>query len=82
MARDCKLIVHPREPKKNINSHKQEPQRTWIRKQDKFNTEECNLALQAQHKKRGWYVDIGCSKHMTGDKYRFLTLKKERDGSI
>ena len=33
-------------------------------------------------KKRGWYVDSGCSKHMTGDKDMFLTLIKERDGSI
>jgi hypothetical protein len=77
IARDCRLIVPPREPKKNINSHKQEPQRIWIRKQDQFNTEECNLSLQAQHKKHGWYVDSGCSKHMTGDKDRFLTLKRK-----
>jgi hypothetical protein len=28
------------------------------------------------------YVDNGCSKNMTGDKKRFLTLEKERDGSI
>jgi hypothetical protein len=30
----------------------------------------------------GWYVDSGCSKHMTGDRDRFLTLRKERDGSV
>jgi hypothetical protein len=82
MAKYCRLTIPPREPKKNINSHKKEPQRIWIRKQDQFNTEECNLSLQDQHKKHGWYVDSGCSKHMTGDKDRFLTLKKERDGSI
>jgi hypothetical protein len=40
------------------------------------------LSLQAQHKKCGWYVDSGFSKHMTGDKDIFLTLKKERDGSV
>jgi hypothetical protein len=27
-------------------------------------------------------VDSGCSKKMTGDKDNFLTLNKERDGSI
>jgi hypothetical protein len=32
--------------------------------------------------KHKWYVDNGCSKDMTGDKDRFLTLKKERDGSV
>jgi hypothetical protein len=82
MAKDCRLIISPREPKNNINNHKQEPQRIWRRKQDQFNTKECSLSLQAQHKKSGWYVDNGCSKHMTGDKNMFLTLKKERDGSV
>jgi hypothetical protein len=82
MAKDCRLIVPPRESQQNINSHRQEPQRIWIRKQDQFNNEECTLALQDKHKRCGWYVDSGCSKHMTGDMDRFLTLKKERDGSI
>jgi hypothetical protein len=43
---------------------------------------ECTFALQAKQKKRDWYVDSGFSKHMTGDKDRFLTLRKERDGSV
>jgi hypothetical protein len=40
------------------------------------------FSLQPQDRKSDWYVDSGCSKHMIGDKNRFLTLKKERDGSI
>jgi hypothetical protein len=40
------------------------------------------LDIQAQHKKHGWYVDSGFLKHMRGDKDRFLTLKKERDGLV
>jgi hypothetical protein len=40
------------------------------------------LSLQAQHNKHKWYVDNGCSNHMTGDKDMFITLKRERDGSI
>jgi hypothetical protein len=55
---------------------------TWIRKQDQYSNEECIVALQAKQKKRGWYVDNGCSKHMTSDRDKFLTLRKERDGSI
>jgi hypothetical protein len=51
-------------------------------KQDQFKTEEFFLALQVQHKKSGWYVDSGCSNHMTGYKNMFVTLKKERDGSV
>jgi hypothetical protein len=55
---------------------------TWIRKQDHYNNEECTVALQAKKKKHGWYVDSGCSKHMTGDKDKFLTLRKEKNGSV
>jgi transposase InsO family protein len=55
---------------------------TWIRKQDHHNNEECTVALQAKQKKQGWYVDSGCSKHMTGDKDKFLTLRKEKNGSV
>jgi hypothetical protein len=76
MAKYCRLTIPPREPKKNINSHKQEPQRIWIRKQDQFNTEECKLSLQSKHKRRGWYIDSHYSKHMTGDKDRFLTIEE------
>jgi hypothetical protein len=54
----------------------------WRRKKDQFNIKECSLALQAQHKKSGWYVDKDCSNHLTGDKNRFMTLNKERYGSI
>jgi hypothetical protein len=82
MAKDCRMTVPPRESQQNNNSHRHEPQqRIWIRKQDQFNNEECTLALQDKHKKHGWYVDSGCSKHMTGDEDMFLTLRKERDGS-
>jgi hypothetical protein len=69
-------------PQQNNNNYRHEPQRKWIRKKNQHNNEECTLALQAQHRKRGWYVDSGCSKHMTGDKDRFLTLSKERDGLV
>ena len=71
------MTIPPIEPKKNINHHISEPQEIWKRKQDQW-----SLALQAQHKKIDWYADIGCSKHMTGDNNKFLTLKKERDGSV
>jgi hypothetical protein len=29
-----------------------------------------------------WYVESGCSKHMTGDRDNFITLQKERDGLV
>jgi hypothetical protein len=82
MAKDCKFIVPPKEPKKYFDSHVKEPSRIWKRKQDKMNIEEFCIALQAQRRKSDWYVDSGCSKHMTCDKDMFVTIKKERDGSI
>jgi hypothetical protein len=61
MAKDCRMIVPPREPQQNNNSHRHEPQkRTWIRKQDQYSNEEYTLALQAKKKKHGCYVDSGC----------------------
>jgi hypothetical protein len=72
MAKNCRMTVPPKEPQKM----------TSIRKQDQYRNEECTVALQAKQKKRGWYVDSGCSKHMTGDRENFLTLRKERDGSV
>jgi hypothetical protein len=82
MDKYCRLITPPREPKKDIKIHKEELQRIWRIKQDQFKSKECSLSLHAQHKKSGWYVGNGCSKHMTSDKNKFLTLRKEQDGSI
>jgi hypothetical protein len=73
MAKNCRMTVPPKEPQQ---SHKQEPQKTtWIRKQDQYSNEECTVSLQAKQKKHGWYVVSGCSKHMTGDRDKFLTLR-------
>jgi hypothetical protein len=49
MAKDFRMIVPPKEPQQNNNSHRQEPQKTtWIRKQDQYKNEECTVALQAK----------------------------------
>jgi hypothetical protein len=83
MAKDCRMTVPPREPQHNDNSHRHEPQkRIWIRTYDQYSNEEFTLTLQAKQKKCGWYVDSGYSKHMTCDRDRFLTLRKERDGLV
>jgi hypothetical protein len=55
---------------------------TWIRNQDQYSNEECTIVLQAKKKKHSWYVDSGCSKHMTGDRDKFITLQKEINGSV
>jgi hypothetical protein len=82
MEKYCRMKVPRREPQQNNNNHRQEPQkRTWIRKQNQYRNEEFTHALQAMQNKCGWYVENGFSKHMTGDKDKFLTLRKERYGS-
>ena len=44
----------------------------WKKKNQHLNIEDCNLALQEDHKVK-WCVDGGCSKHMTGRKPKFIT---------
>jgi hypothetical protein len=46
-----------------------------------------NIAMKNAHslyklRKRNVFVDSGCSKHMIGDRDRFLTLQKERYRSV
>ena len=38
--------------------------------------------MYAKVKRSQWYVDIGCSKHMTRDQNKFLSLKKEKKGNV
>jgi len=39
-------------------------------------------ALYAQNKGNKWYIDSGCSSHMTRDKNTFHTLKEVNEGSV
>ena len=38
--------------------------------------------LSVQRQKGLWYIDSGCSKHMTGDKSKFLSLRKHKSGNV
>ena len=38
---------------------------------------ECKVALYSKNKISQWYVDNGCSKNMTWDKNKFLSLKRK-----
>jgi hypothetical protein len=42
----------------------------------------CGLVLSAQRKTKPWYIDSGCSKHMTGDKGKFLSLSESKSGTV
>ena len=49
----------------------------WIKKVNK-----CDLALTAQDLKSQWYLDSGYSKHMTGDKRKFIILDEKKYGNV
>jgi hypothetical protein len=59
-------------PQKNQSSC--ESKRIFGKK--KASKEECLIALKSHDKEDIWYVYSGCSKHMTGNKDKFLNLKK------
>jgi hypothetical protein len=42
----------------------------------------CGLVLSSQRQKDLWYIDNGCSSHMTGDKSKFLSLKENKSWSM
>ena len=42
----------------------------------------CALALKAQNNKYVWYVDNGCSMHMTRDRRKFVSLKEKNNGTV
>jgi hypothetical protein len=44
--------------------------------------DKCGLVLSAQRQKNPLYIDSGCSKHMTGDKSKFLTLSERKSGNV
>jgi hypothetical protein len=51
---------------------------TWKNK----DSEKCGLTLSTQKQKHPWYRDNGCSKHMTGDKDKFLSISKRKIGNV
>ena len=49
----------------------------WKKKLNK-----CDLALIAQDQQSQWYMDSGCSKHMTGDRSKFVTFDEKKSGNV
>jgi len=65
-ASKCRLSKYD----KNINIPNY--QKVWRKKKT-----ECNVAVYERNQGCEWYIDIGCSKHMTGDQSKFLKLNKK-----
>jgi len=40
--------------------------------------DKCGLALYAKNNGNQWFVDSGCSRHMTGDRRKFVSLSKNK----
>ena len=49
----------------------------WKRKLNK-----CDLVLTSQAQNNQWYVDSGCSKHMTGEWSNFVTFDEKKYGNV
>ncbi|KAH9316631.1 hypothetical protein KI387_025258, partial [Taxus chinensis] len=79
----------PRQNKK-VNApvvKKREPLKIWKQKQEEVNQDnEKSMIVQttfhAQDEGKQWYIDSGCSRHMTGDKRKFITLKEMSQGMV
>eukprot|EP00253_Pinus_taeda_P015959 PITA_15959 len=57
--------------------------KTWRIKEPQ--TERCGIAFYAEGQENLWYIDSGCSKHMTGDKEKlesYSALEKEKKVSF
>jgi hypothetical protein len=70
----------------HLNNYKADPRikllyrkaLTWKRK----DSEKGVLALSTQKQKASRNIDSGCSKHMTGDKDKLLSISKRKTGNV
>jgi hypothetical protein len=70
---DCRLRNYEPDSKSPVENVK-----FWKKKE----SNKCGLVLSAQRKTKPWYIDSGCSKHMTGDKGKFLSLSESKSGTV
>ena len=70
---DCRLREYELDSKSPAASVK-----FWKKKE----SDKCGLVLSAQRKMNPWYIDSGFSKHMMGDKGKFLSLSERKSGNV
>jgi hypothetical protein len=70
---DCRLKNY--EPDLNFPA---ENVKFWKKKE----SDKCGLVFSAQRKTNPWYIDSGCSKHMMGDKSKFISLSESKLGNV
>jgi len=49
---------------------------------DSDSEDENEICLRVKEKHKSWYLDSGCSRHMTGEKSMFLTLAMKEGGNV
>jgi hypothetical protein len=52
--------------------------KVWKKKEN----DKCGLVLSGQRQTNPWYIDSGCSNHMTGDKSKFLSLSESKSRNV
>ena len=72
---NCHLRYYKPEPRMSRST---KDLKVWKKKEDL----KCGIVLSAQKRNDPWYIDSGCSKHMTGDKNKFLSLKESKSGNV
>jgi hypothetical protein len=60
------------------SNHRDKNIKVWKKNEDN----KCGLVFSSQRQKYSWYIDSGCSSHMTGDKSKFISLKENKSGSV
>ena len=66
--------------KTSAKEHIPSSSKVW-RKKD-LQVENCGIALFAEGEENQWYIDSGCSKHMTGDRnklFAYNALEREKN---
>lgn len=74
-AHQCRTTFPTNSAKKENRSNK----KVWKRKEK---SQFVQIDLHAQNKKDRWYVDMKCSRHMTGDKWKFISFEPINDGTV
>jgi hypothetical protein len=74
-AANCHLKNYKADPRIKFLDRKTS---TWKRK----DSEKCGQALSTQKQKASGKIDSGCSKHMTGDKDKLLSISKRETGNV
>jgi hypothetical protein len=74
----CNYLGHKARDCRYMNEDVPMPTTVWRRKEIP-NNEDYRIALTAEKCKEEdeWYIDSGCSSHMTGDQDKFISLKRK-----